>query len=86
MNQENLTDPLKIKHALERKLGYGAVQKVATKNDVDLPIVSNAISGRRRSPRDIAILIFIARIIECPVRGLCPDGTELDENTLAQER
>ena len=78
MEQQNLTDALDIKHALEKKLGYGALQLVADVHAVKLPIVSNAISGRRRSPRDMKILAWIAAEIGQPVLGVLPDGKELE--------
>nr|WP_321465136.1 hypothetical protein [uncultured Desulfobulbus sp.] len=80
MELHNLTDQMAIKHALERKLGHGAVKKIADKCGVQLPTVSNVMSGRRRNT---AILTVIARTVDQPVRGICPDGSELLENMLA---
>jgi len=82
--QNNLTDRIEIRQAMERKLGYGAVQKVADIKGVRAPIIFNAISGRRRSRRDIEILAYIASIIDQPVLGVLPDGTEIDESIIAQ--
>lgn len=76
--QQNLTNPLEIRHALEDILGVGAIQKIAALHDVKSSIVSNAIYGRRRSKRDIKILACIAWVIQKPVRGVLPDGTELE--------
>lgn len=84
MEQPNLTDSMDIRHALERKLGYGAIQKVADAKGVRAPIVHNAMTGRRRSERDITILAYIASIVEQPVLGVNPDGSTIDENILAQ--
>lgn len=80
MEQHNLTDQMAIKHALERKLGHGAVKKIADKCKVQLPTVSNVMSGRRWNR---AILTMIAQTVDQPVRGVCPDGSELPENMLA---
>jgi hypothetical protein len=80
MEQHNLTDQLAIKHALERKLGHGAVKKIADLCGVHIPTVSNVMSGRRRNR---VILTAIAKTVEQPVRGVCPDGTDLPENMLA---
>lgn len=80
MEQHNLTDQMAIKHALERKLGHGAVKKIADICNVRLPTVSNVMSGRRRNKE---ILTVIAQTVEQPVRGVCPDGSELLENMLA---
>lgn len=84
MEQTNLTDSMEIRHALERKLGYGAIQKVADTKGVRAPIVHNAMTGRRRSKRDIEILAYIACLIGQPVMGINPDGTEISENIIAQ--
>lgn len=82
MEKENINDRLEIRQALERQLGYGAGQKVADVFKVKSPIVFGAISGRTRSRRDISILAYIAGVIGQPVRGVRPDGTEI-ENILA---
>jgi len=74
MVQQNLTDPLDIKHALERKLGYGAIKKIADKCAVSLPTASNALAGRRRNT---TVLTYAAKMIGQPVHGVTPDGTEL---------
>lgn len=74
MEQQNLTDPLDIKHALERKLGYGALRKIAGKCEVSPPEVTNVVYGRRRNK---GVLAAIAQIIGQPVLWICPDGSEL---------
>jgi len=74
MEEHNLTDPMSIKHALERKLGYGALRKIAGQCEVSPPEVSNVVSGRRRN---MTILTVIAQTVDQPVRGVCPDGSEL---------
>lgn len=84
MEQTNLTDSMDIRHALERKLGYGAIQKVADAKGVRAPIVHNAMTGKRRSKRDVEIIAYIASLIDQPVLGVNPDGTEVDDNILAQ--
>lgn len=88
MNTEhsNLTSSMDIRHALERKLGYGAIQKIADARGIRAPVVHNAISGRRRSKRDMEILAYIASIVARPVMGINPDGSQADETIIACER
>ncbi len=78
MENENLTDPMAIKHALERKLGYGALNKLANNIGVSQPAVSNTINGKRHSRK---ILLYIANLLGQPVRGVAPDN----ENILTSE-
>jgi hypothetical protein len=76
MTANNLTDPLEIRHALERKLGRGAVKIIAAQCNVSPPSVSNTIHGHRGQsgrPGNAGILQHIANIIEQPVYGVTPN-------------
>jgi len=70
MKNENLTDPLEIKYALERQLGYGALNKIAMACGVSPPSVSNTINKRRCCKK---VLTCIANTIGQPVYGIAPD-------------
>lgn len=69
MKNENLTDPLEIKYALERQLGYGALNKIAVACGVSPPSVSNTINKRRYSKK---VLTCIANTIGQSVHGIAP--------------
>ncbi|MDR3631454.1 MAG: hypothetical protein P4L42_14080 [Desulfocapsaceae bacterium] len=73
MKDDNLTDPLEIKYALERQLGYGALNKIAIVCGVSPPSVSNTIRKRRSSRK---VLACIANIIGQPVHGIAPAVSE----------
>jgi len=76
MTDDNLTDPMEIKHALERKLGYGAVKKTAAACGVTLPAISNTIHGQRGKsgrPGNKGLLQHLANVIGQPVHGVAPD-------------
>ena len=67
----NLTDPMEIKHALERSMGAGALSKLANREGVSRSTVTNAVKGKRPgSP----LLQVIAKQIGQPVHGVTPDG------------
>ena len=78
MENENLSDPMAIKHALERKLDYGAMNELANNIGVSQPAVSNTIARKRHSRK---ILLYIANLLGQPVRGVAPDN----ENILTSE-
>lgn len=65
----NLTDPMEIRHALERKLGNGAMTIFATAHGYSLPYISQTISGERSNQR---LLEALASCIGQPVRGVMP--------------
>ncbi len=70
----NLTDPMEIKHALERSMGAGALSKLASREGVSRSTVTNAVKGKRPgSP----LLQVIADQIGQPVYGITPDGLDL---------
>lgn len=68
-NKKNLTKPLEIRHALERKHGDGAVQKVANKLGVSGPCISATIHGNRCNP---VVIQHLANEAGCPVYGVVP--------------
>lgn len=70
----NLTNPMEIKHALERSMGAGALAKIATREGVSRSTVTNAIKGKRPGS---ALLQVIAKQIGQPVHGVTPDGLNL---------
>ena len=66
----NLTDPMEIKHALEKSMGVGALSKLARREGVSRSTVTNAIKGKRPgSP----LLQVIADQIGQPVYGANPN-------------
>jgi hypothetical protein len=67
----NLTDPMEIKHALERKLGHGAQTIFAETNGFTLQHVNMNIRGERNNE---AILGLLAQCIGQPVHGVAPLG------------
>ena len=67
---KNLTDPLEIRHALERKLGNGAVTIFAKKHNYSLPYMSQTISGERSAEH---VLRLMANCLGCRVHGVFPD-------------
>ena len=76
MKDNNLSDPMEIRHALERKLGRGAVKKIADDCGVSPPAVSNTIHGHRGQsgrPGNAGILQYLANVIGQPVYGVDPD-------------
>lgn len=85
MENKNLTNPLEIKHALERKLGRGAVKIVANECGVSSPAISNTIHGRRGKsgrPGNKGLLQYIANLIEQPVYGVAPVNANNVKTTL----
>lgn len=67
--KNNLTDPMEIRHAMERKLGSGALTIFAKVHGYSLPYISQTVAGERNNP---ALLEAIATCIGCPVRGVLP--------------
>ena len=74
MDNENLTNPMALKHALERKLGYGAFNKLANNIGVSQPAISNTIAGKRHSRK---ILLYIANLLGQPVHGVAPENENI---------
>lgn len=68
-NKKNLTNGLEIRHALELKLGFGAVTKLARKHGCTKTYISATIHGRRCNPDVIQLL---ANEAGCPVYGVAP--------------
>ena len=69
MENLNMTDPLEIKHALERALGSGAMSRIAEEKGVSRSTVTNVVKGRRPgSP----LLPYMAGVIGQPVHGVGP--------------
>jgi hypothetical protein len=69
MKSQNLTDPLEIKHALERKLGYGAIKQIAS----CCGVTSSAVSKIIRHRGSKKVLKCVATTIGQPVHGIMPD-------------
>lgn len=65
----NLTDPMEIRHALERKLGNGALTIFATAHGYSLAYISQTIAGARGNE---SVLEALASCLGCPVRGVLP--------------
>ena len=70
---ENLTDPIAIKYAMERKGGYGAITKLADMINGEKSNMSACIRGKRSTKR---YLQAIANYIGQPVHGVKPDTTK----------
>ena len=68
---QDLTDPMEIRHALERKLGSGAMTTFATAHGYSLGYISQTISGERGN-RDV--LQALASCLGQKVRGVAPRG------------
>ena len=66
----NLTDPMEIKHALEKSMGGGALSKLAKREGVSRSTVTNAIKGKRPGSH---LLQVIADQIGQPVYGTNPN-------------
>ena len=67
----NLTDPMDIRHALERKLGNGALTIFANAHGYSLAYISQTVAGERGNT---SVLQAIANCIGQPVRGVLPRG------------
>lgn len=67
----NLTDPMDIRHALERKLGNGAMTIFANAHGYSLAYISQTVSGERGNR---SVLQALATCIGQPVRGVLPRG------------
>jgi len=67
----NLTDPMEIKHALERKLGRGAQTIFSGAHGYSLQHVNMVIRGERNNKE---ILGLLAQCIGQPVHGVAPVG------------
>ena len=65
----NLTDPMEIRHALERKLGNGALTIFANAHGYSLPYISQTVAGERGNEE---VLRAIASCLGQPVRGILP--------------
>lgn len=65
----NLTDPLEIKHALERRFGSGAQTIFAKAHGFTLQHVNMNIRGDRKSE---IVLGALARDLGQPVHGVLP--------------
>ena len=65
----NLTDPMEIRHALERKLGNGALTIFANAHGYSLSYISQTVAGDRGN-KDV--LQAIASCLGQPVRGVSP--------------
>lgn len=70
----NLTDPLEIKHALERSMGAGAMTKLADREGVTRSAITNAVKGKRPGSH---LLKVIAEQIGQAVYGITPDGHDI---------
>lgn len=71
LNEKNLTDPIDIRYAIERKGGgRGSLTRLAKKIKTHRESLSMNISGTRRQE---AILKHIATYIGQPVHGVEPE-------------
>ena len=70
--QTNLTDPVDIKHAIEKRAGVttGAVKQLAISLGISAPALSQNIHGHRKQEY---ILQGIADHIGHPVHGVYPE-------------
>jgi len=68
-NKKNLTNGIEIRHALELKLGYGAIAKLARKRGCTKTCISTTIHGKRSNPEVIQLL---ANEAGCTVYGVDP--------------
>lgn len=70
-NKKNLASGLEIRHALELKLGFGALTKLAQKRGCTKQYISQTIHGQRSNPD---VLQLLANEAGCPVYGVAPKG------------
>ncbi|MDX9893897.1 MAG: hypothetical protein RBS34_00530 [Desulfofustis sp.] len=70
MKETNLTDPMEIRHALERKMGgVGSLTNFAREHGYSVSYISQTISGERSN---LHVLELLATRIGQPVHGVRP--------------
>jgi len=70
---KNLTEHLEIKHAMERRLGHGALKKFADQHEYSLVYVSQTMSGIRCNE---VVLRKLATCLGCRVHGVFPEKNQ----------
>lgn len=85
MSEINLTDPIDIKHAIERKGGgYGALGRLARQLGVHRVTLSKNISNSPSARRQPEILKKLATYLGQPVHGVRPNSTGTSVTPVAE--